>query len=98
MPKIALIENSCRNKSLYLQNSCLPTFYMEDFSVLGLVVERYEEACALLQNDGYTVLTVEGGSDIQLAHPGQISTIIASLRKSGIAAQLSDIADTIYQA
>lgn len=98
MPKIALIANSSRDRSLYLQNSCLPTFYMQDFSVLGLVVERYEEACALLQNDGYTVLKVEGGSDIQLAHPDQISTIIASFRKNGIATELSDIADTIYQA
>jgi hypothetical protein len=98
MPKIALLANSCRSRSLYLQNSCLPTFYMEDFSVLGLLVERYEEACALLQNDGYTVMKVEGGSDIHLAHPCQISTIIATLRQHDIPTELSDIADTMYQA
>jgi predicted RNA binding protein YcfA (HicA-like mRNA interferase family) len=98
MPKIALVANNCRSRSLYLQNSRLPAFYMEDFSVLGLLVERYEEACALLQNDGYTVLEAKGGSDVNLVHPDQIVTIIDTLKKNGIATELADIADTIYQA
>ncbi|MFW2367653.1 MAG: hypothetical protein ACN4GW_14655 [Desulforhopalus sp.] len=98
MAKIALVANSSESRSKYLENTLLPTFYMEDFSILGLQVERYEEACALLLNKGYTVINFEGGSDIHLDHPGQISTIMTTLLQHDIDTVLSDIADTLYQA
>lgn len=71
---------------------------MEDFSILGLLVERYDQACALLKNSGYTVVELVSGSDIHIEHPDQINTIIANLREHDIPTELADIADTIYQA
>lgn len=98
MAKIALIANSSESRSKYLQSAHMPVFYMEDFSILGLLVEKYEEARTVLKNKGYTIIKLEGGSDIHLDHPGQISTIITTLLQHDIHAELSDIADTIYQA
>lgn len=98
MAKIALLANECRSRSLYLENSSLPTFYMEDFSILGLLVERYEEACGLLKAGGYNIVKLDGGSDIHLEHRDQIRAIIGTLKQHGIPTELSDIADTIYQA
>lgn len=98
MAKLALIANNCRSRSLYLENSSLPNFYMEDFSILGLLVEKYDEACALLKAGGYNVVKLEGGSDIHIEHRDQIRAIIGTLKQHGIPTELSDIADTMYQA
>ena len=58
MPKIALLADDCRSRAIYLDNSQLPVSYMEDFTLLGFIVQQYETACTLLRNAGYIILKV----------------------------------------
>lgn len=98
MTKIALIANTCKSRSDYLETCPLPTFYMEDFSILGIIVENYDSARAVLKKYGYHTVDRESGSDILVEHVKQIGTVMNTLRHHGIAAEFSDIADTMYQA
>jgi len=50
MAKIALIPEGVAEKSEFINNLGLPVNYMEDFSVLGIVVDRYQDSVAVLKN------------------------------------------------
>ena len=72
---------------------------MEDFSLPGLLVDRYEEACALLRADGVTLVEGDGvGVELELAAYHQLPAVLDRLAQGRISCQLADIADTIYQA
>ncbi len=98
MAKITLILDDCRSKAAYLENCDLPDFYMEDFSIQGFAVDRYDEARDVLRRSGYILLDKSGGADIVIDHPRQLGAIAELLELNDIQAQLMDIADTIYQA
>ena len=98
MAKIALIADNCLSKSAYLDSCRLPTFYMEDFSILGFSVQQYDKARELLRKAGYKMLDKQFGTDILIDDAKQVVKIKDILQNNGIKAELSDIADTIYQA
>lgn len=97
MAKIALIADDCMSKSAYLGTCKLPRFYMEDFSILGFTVPQYNKACELLRDAGYKMLDKKFGTDILIDDAKQVVKIKDILQRNGIKAELSDIADTIYQ-
>jgi len=98
MAKIVLIADDCSSKAVYLESCQLPNFYMADFSIQALAVRQYEEACELLHRAGYTLLDKAISADIIIDHAGQLMAIRSLFRQDGIQAELSDIADTLYQA
>ncbi len=98
MAKIVLIADDFRSKAAYLESCLLPDFYMEDFSIQGLAVRQYGDACNLLRRSGYSLLVREHGAEIIIDHARQLGRIRSLFAHNGIQAELSDIADTIYQA
>ena len=56
MAKIALIPEGVGEKSEFLNNLGLPVNYMDDFSVLGIVVDRYQDSVAVLKKSGFTIV------------------------------------------
>jgi hypothetical protein len=98
MVKIVLISDDCRSKAAYLETCRLPDFYMEDFSIQGLVVQQYGDARDLLLRAGYTILDKRVSSDIIIDHAKELEPIRSLLENNGIQVELSDIADTMYQA
>lgn len=98
MTRLALVDNTCAAKSAYLQTRELPAFYMEDYSILGFAVNGYGQARDILKASGYLVTDKEGGGDIFLENSDQVRFIATILQDHGIHAELTDIADTIYQA
>ncbi|MGW8194663.1 MAG: hypothetical protein ACWGOX_10405 [Desulforhopalus sp.] len=98
MGKIALVDNSCKSRAAYLEAYCLPTFYMEDFSILGILVENIETASTVLKKFGYVIVDRQNSSDIQIGDAKQVAAIMTTLSQHGITAELADIADTVYQA
>ena len=98
MAKIILIADDCRSKAAYLETCRLPDFYMEDFSIQGFAVRQYDNARDLLRRVGYTILDKNDSTDIIIDHAGQLMAIRSLFEQNGIQAELSDIADTIYQA
>lgn len=98
MAKIVLIADDCRSKAVYLESCQLPDFYMADYSIQALAVRQYGEACDLLRRAGYTLLDKAVSVDIIIDHAGKLMEIHSLFRQNGIQAELSDIADTLYQA
>lgn len=98
MGKIALIPCGLKCRELYLGNLELPMNYMGDFTVMGLVVDRYQEAVNLLTSTGYQLREKNGGADIFIDTPLRLAEIKACLEANSISCDLSDIADTFYQA
>lgn len=98
MAKIALIADNFHCRSAYLDTCKIPRFYMEDFSILGFTVQQYDKACELLRKAGFKMLDKKFAADILIDDAQQLVMIRDILQNNGIKAELSDIADTIYQA
>lgn len=98
MIKIALVENNCKSKTKFLEGYEMPTFYMEDFTVLGFPVTPLEGAKQLLEGEGYSLSSENGGYQISLANRMQLVELAQLFQEKKIATALTDIADTFYQA
>lgn len=98
MGKIALLPNDIKNRDIYLSNKKLPDNYMADFTLMGFVVDLYQEALTLLTLEGYQLEEQMGGADISIDNPMRLQEIKALLIANNIRCDFSDIADTLYQA
>ncbi len=98
MAKILVIDKDCRSKAKYLESLTLPTFYMQDFSIQGITVGDFNTARQLIDQAGYTVLDKNGGADIIFDYIKELGTILSLLRQHGMHPELTDVADTLYQA
>ncbi len=100
MGNIALLPSDIESKGKYLGNKELPTNYMGDFTLMGFVVDEknYREALTLLSSAGYLLVEVEGGTDISVNSSMHLAEIRVLLAANDIRVELSDIADTFYQA
>lgn len=98
MGKIALLPCDINSRGKYLGNRELPNNYMGDFTLMGFVVDRYQEALTLLTKSSYQLDEQEGGTDICFNSPLELQEIKALLTANNIKCDFSDIADTLYQA
>lgn len=98
MAKIALIPEGAAEKSEFINNLGLPVNYMEDFSVLGIVVDRYQDSVAVLKKSGFIIENLKPGAIISCADPSGIATMLALLSTQRIRCNYQDIADSFYQA
>lgn len=95
---IALVPCDMHSRGKYLDSRKLPENYMADFTLMGFVVDRYQEARTILTSAGYRLEEQEGGSDIRIICPGHLLEIKALLITHDIKCDFSDVADTLYQA
>jgi hypothetical protein len=96
LPIVPKESESTRNRC-YLKRELLPAFYMEDFSVMGLSVGELDAAVSTLQRNG---IEIDSEKTLAMAHIdglGGMKTVLDILRGNGIAFELTDIADQIYQ-
>lgn len=93
-----ILPADIKSREMYLDSRPLPVKYMEDFSLMGFVVDRYTEACALLLAAGYHLSQHQYGSDLVVEGPAKIVEISSLLMSNNINSTFSDIADTLYQA
>ncbi len=89
MAKIALIPEGTAEKSEFINNLGLPVNYMEDFSVLGIVVDRYQDSVAVLKKSGFIIESLKPGAIIGCADPSGIATDARSLKHPEYPLQLS---------
>ena len=74
-----------------------PLFYMNDFSRLGLVVNRLAEALSVLRSNGYMVHTGEQGVMLEIDGKHQVAAIVATLRAQAIDCETADLVSCVYQ-
>ena len=96
MPRIPLVSNES-NTAIFLQNSSLPTFYMEDYTVLGIRVGNLGAASQLLEKNGIALYKNEGYIELSVEQRDQIPQVIHMLKANNISCDVADIVEHVYQ-
>ena len=98
MANLIIVPEDVRSRAQYLTSSELPLHYMEDFSIMGFIVESLAEAQNLLAAHGYSIQEQQFGLNLQIENPQQLTEISRLFAGNNIRSTYADIADTIYQA
>lgn len=98
MITIPLFSQDIRDRAFYLSLREIPDNYMEDFTLLGLIVDHYQEARDLLSNEAYPFCDKAYSLELHLNSPADIRSIKKLFETNGITCTMSDIADSLYQA
>jgi hypothetical protein len=96
MPRLPLLPNDI-NASSYLPDSSLPSFYMEDYTVLGLRVGDLAEAVRILEKNDIRIYKRPGFSELSFEQRDQIPHIIQLLTANNISCVMADIVEQVYQ-
>jgi hypothetical protein len=75
----------------------LPIFYMNDYSNMGLRVDRLDDARMLLQNQSFAITETVAGIRVEISSPGRIPEICRMLQAQGIACSITDLVESVYQ-
>ena len=78
-------------------NDELPDFYMEDYSILGLLVASLDRTHQVLTGRHFTVHIKSDHLKIEIDRADQMPEIITLLIQNGIECQIADIVDQVYQ-
>lgn len=81
----------------YLEEKGLPAFYMEDHSIMGLLVERFDDAVRLLEEQGFLLTRKKDAVEVDTQSPAQIESLFALLETNRIAFEMRDILERVYQ-
>ena len=96
MPRLPILPNES-NASIHLPDSSLPSFYMEDYTVLGLRVGNLDAALRLLEKNGISIFKSPGYSELSIQQRDQIPHIIQLLNANDISCNIADIVEQVYQ-
>ena len=86
-----------REVSLCLSNGDLPEFYMNDYSVMGLLVASLDRAHQVLADKDFAVYKKADHLEVDVHRADQLSEIVNLLSQNGIDCGVSDIVDQVYQ-
>ena len=75
----------------------LPTFYMSDYSVLGLLVDRPEEAVLVLGEHKYPLTEDDCGAEVAIDHPRRLQEMVRLLSAQGLGCEIADLVTEVYQ-
>jgi len=75
----------------------LPTSYMSEYSVLGLVVDKLDQAIHTLSGNGLYVTRQVFGAELDIRNSTQIPEIVEMLLRASIYCSISDVIDSVYQ-
>jgi hypothetical protein len=75
----------------------LPTFYMSDYSVLGLLVDRPEEAVRVLGEHKFPLTENDCGVEVGIDHPRRLQEMVQLLSTQGLGCEIADVVTEVYQ-
>ena len=96
MLRLPIISNES-NDTTYLPDSSLPSFYMEDYTVLGLRVGNLNAADRVLEKNGIRIIKKSGYSELPIEKSEQIPHIVQLLIANDISCVIADIVEQVYQ-
>ncbi|NNL75661.1 MAG: hypothetical protein HKO68_04920 [Desulfobacterales bacterium] len=80
-----------------LPNDSLPTFYMSDYSRLGLRVGRLNDALQAVEAKKIAVIRGSEGFEITIDGADQLNEIFELFKQKGIDCEITDTIDQVYQ-
>ena len=96
MPRFPIIPSDS-DAAICLPDSYLPSFYMEDFTILGFRVGNLDEAIRVLKKNGINILKSTEYSELSVEQKDQIPHIIHLLKANDISCVMADIVEQVYQ-
>jgi hypothetical protein len=75
----------------------LPTFYMEDYSIIGFKVCDCDHAVRILDQHQFPLKYIEQGVEVRIDDPLHIKEVISLLKSQGLECEIADVADAMYQ-
>ncbi len=96
MPRLPILPNDIDTASC-LPDSSLPSFYMEDYTVLGLRVGDLSEAVRILEKNDIPIYKNPGFSELSFKQRDEIPQIIQLLNANDISCVMADIVEQVYQ-
>jgi len=75
----------------------LPTGYMSDYSVMGVVVDAVEECVQVLEANAFAVIKDALSVEILVAGSREVGRLMTLLEEHGLQCQMADVAEEIYQ-
>ena len=96
MPSFPIITNDS-DATICLPDSFLPSFYMEDFTILGFRVGNLDAALRVLEKNGISILKGPEYSELSVEQSDQIPHIIQLLNANDISCVMADIVEQVYQ-
>ena len=96
MPRLPIIPNES-DATTCLPDSMLPSFYMEDYTVLALRVGNLNAADRLLEKNGIRIIKKSGYWELSIEESEQIPHIVQLLNANDISCVIADIVEQVYQ-
>ena len=96
MPRLPLLPNDIAT-AICLPDSTLPSFYMEDYTVLGLRVGDLAGAVRILEKNDIPIYKNPGFSELSFKQRDEIPQIIQLLNANDISCVMADIVEQVYQ-
>lgn len=75
----------------------LPTFYMEDFSVLGFRVNDCDHAVQILDRHAFSLKRAGASIEVNIETASRMPEILQLLNDNGMECEIADVADGMYQ-
>jgi hypothetical protein len=96
VPRMPIISNEL-DKAIYLTDMPLPSFYMEDYTVLGFRVDNLDAALRVLEKNGISTSRRSGYGELSIDQRNQIPDLIQLLNANDISCDIADIVEQVYQ-
>ena len=100
MGKIAILprrQTGSEPERQRLTERSMPLAYMEDFSILGILVDRLPEAVQLLTTHRFELVTRNRCSEVVTRDLAHVRELFRVLEEGGIHYGFADLADRLYQ-
>ncbi|BBO76292.1 hypothetical protein DSCW_37090 [Desulfosarcina widdelii] len=75
----------------------LPDFYMEDFSILGFQVSDCHRAEQILGANSFSLKDSDGSMAVYIETAAGIEDVVQLLKEGGVACEIADVAEGMYQ-
>jgi hypothetical protein len=80
-----------------IDQQAMPTFYMQDYSVLGFRVDDCEQALEILDRHAFSVRRDYGNKGVDIESAERMRVVMQLLEDNGLSCEIADIAEGIYQ-
>ncbi len=100
MGKIPMVPKDTvqsQRERYYPTDQSLPVFYMSDYSVTGLIVDRFQEAAKLLEENGFSMIDESCGITVQFQDVEQLHKVFQLFKTHEIEYDLADLVGQVYQ-
>ena len=80
-----------------IAQQAMPTFYMQDYTVLGFRVDDCDRALEILDRHAFTVRHDYRNKGVEIDSAERLRAVMQLLEDNGLRCEIADIAEGIYQ-